>query len=207
MSYPLGEFGSATVGVVNGWDIVDDNNNAKSLIGNLTLTPVDGVTLAINGITGAERAADNRNDRTVLDLVATWQATDQLTLMANYDYGHESNTTHGVTATAGFDAANWQGLALYAKYALTPTWSLAGRTEWFNDMDSVRTGVTGIGGGTTDGTQFYEWTLTSQWALHEHVLARLEYRHDTASNRVFFHGGDGFINDQDTVAAEMIYHF
>lgn len=208
-SYPLGEFGSVTTGVVNGWDIVDDNNKAKSLLGNVTLTPLEGVTLSFNGITGAERSGDNRNDRTVFDFVATYQPLEKLTLMANYDYGHESGLVQGSAGTAGFDSADWTGLALYAKYDLTDTWSLAGRTEWFDDKDAVRAGgggLTGLGG-TFNDIDFYEWTLTSQWKLHEHVLARLEYRHDKADEDVFFHDAAGFINYQDTVAAEMIYHF
>ena len=41
----------------------------------------------------------------------------------------------------------------------------------------------------------------------EPVRARLEYRHDSADQRVFFHDTDGFSSYQDTVAAELIYHF
>ena len=209
-TYPLGDLGSVTAGLVNGWDIVDDNNNAKSMLGNITLTPVEGLTLAANGITGAELASDNRNDRSVIDLVATWQPIEKLTLMGNYDYGHQSGVTaRGTTGTAGFDTGNWQGLALYTKYDLTDTWSLAGRWEWFDDKNNIRTGLTGQGGATDllNDIDFYAWTLTSQWKLHEHLLARLEYRHDTAGEQVFFHGGDGFISYQDTIAAEMVYHF
>ena len=94
------------------------------------------------------------------------------------------------------------------KYDISPKWSLAGRAEQFSDRDNVRTGFTGPGSTTIlDGINFYEYTLTSQWNLYEHVIARLEYRHDSANERVFFHGGDGFINDQDTIATEFIYHF
>ena len=203
-SYPLGEWGSTTLGVVNGWDIVDDNNKAKTLLGNLTLTPLEGVTLSFNGIHGAEQAGDSNDKRTVIDLVATYQATDKLTLMANYDYGHESAVAPAGTSEAGI---NWTGLALYAKYDFTPTWSLAGRWEWFDDKDNVRTGFTSFGGGTPPDIDFQEWTLTSQWKLYEHVLARLEYRHDFADQRVFFHDTDGFSSYQDTVAAEVIDHF
>lgn len=208
-SYSLGDIGSVTAGVVNGWDIVDDNNNGKSLLGNITITPVKGVSLALNGITGPERTSDNRNDRTVMDIVASWTPIEPLSFMLNYDYGHESSTTHGAApAAAGFDTANWQGLAFYTKYALTPKWSLAGRAEWFNDMDNTRTGLTGPGGSTLiDGINFTEYTLTSQWQLYEHLIARLEYRHDQASDRVFFAGGDGFDNAQDTIATEFIVHF
>jgi len=205
-TYPLGEWGSATAGVVNGWDIVDDNNKAKSLIGNITLTPLEGVTLSFNGITGAEQAGDSRDDRTVFDFIGTWQPMEKLALMANYDYGHESGLTQG-TGAAGFESANWTGLALYAKYDLTDTWSLAGRWEWFDDKDNVRTLLTSIGGGIPTDIDYYEWTLTSQWKLHEHVLARLEYRHDKADERVFFHDATGFTDYQDTLAAELIYHF
>lgn len=205
-TYPLGEFGSVTAGVVNGWDIVDDNNKGKSLLGNVTLTPMEGLTLSANGISGAEQSGDNRDDRTVVDLVATYQPIEKLTLMANYDFGHESGLVQGA-GTAGFDSAEWQGLALYAKYDLTDTWSLAGRGEWFDDKDSVRTALTGRDSGTFNDVDFYEVTFTSQWKLHEHVLARLEYRHDKADEDVFFHDAAGFINYQDTVAAELIYHF
>jgi len=204
-SYPLGEFGSVTGGVVNGWDIVDDTNHAKTLLGNLTLTPLEGVSLFFNAISGAERADNDHDDRTVFDVVGSWQATEQLALMMNYDYGHESSLTQGTGAT-GFESANWQGLALYAKYDLSPTWALAGRWEWFDDKDNVRTKFTSIGGGVPTDIDFYEWTLTSQWKLHEHVLARLEYRHDKADEKVFVRD-EGFSAYQDTVAAEMIYHF
>ncbi len=208
VSYPiLGEWGSLTTGVVNGWDIVDENNQFKTMIGSLALTPYKDVSLSINGITGAERTKDNGNDRTVLDLVGTWKPFEQLTLMANYDYGREASITQGVTGTAGPDSGHWQGLALYAKYDLTPKWSLAGRWEWFDDSDNIRTGLTSRGGTTLSDINFQEWTLTSQWTLHDHMLARLEYRHDGASERVFFHGSSGFIGYQDTIATELVYHF
>ena len=209
-SYPLGEWGSVTGGVVNGWDNVDDNNKAKSLIGNITLTPHEGVSLALNGITGAEQNSNSRERRTVLDLVATWQAMDKLAFMANYDFGHD-----GAVAPTGYDSKEWSGLALYAKYDLTDKWSLAGRWEWFDDKDNFRSALTSaktvtIGGTDTSFTprdlNLTEWTLTSQWKLYEHLLARLEYRHDQASQTVFLHHGT-FDNSQDTVSAEMVYHF
>lgn len=205
-SYPLGELGSTTLGVVNGWDIVDDNNMAKSMLGNITLTPIEKTMLSFTLITGAERAADNKNDRTVFDSVVTYQPLEKLTLMANYDYGHESSMTQGAPGTTGFDAAGWQGLALYAKYDLTPTWNLAGRWEWFDDKDNVRLGLSSADGVANDDIDYYEWTLTSQWKLREHVLARLEYRHDKADEAVFLRA-NRFTDYQDTVAGELIYHF
>ena len=206
-TYSFGDMGSTTIGLVNGWDIVDENNNFKTMIGNITLTPVSGVSLGINGITGAERTSDNRNDRSVIDLVASWTPIEKLSLMANYDYGHESSMTTGTTATTGFDTADWHGVALYAKYDFDDKWSLAGRTEWFNDLGNTRTGFTGPSGGTIQNDHFWEWTATLQRKIHEHVLARLEFRHDQASEHVFLEQGGGKTNSQDTIATEVIYHF
>ncbi len=205
-SYSLGDIGSTSFGIVNGWDLADENNSFKTMLGNLTLTPIEGVTLATNLITGAERASDNQNDRTVLDLVGTWQPMDALTLMANLDFGHEGSITHGGT-TPGSDTGNWNGVALYAKYNLSDTWSLAGRWETFNDQDDVRTALTGPSGGVLEGLRLYDYTLTSQWELSKHMLARLEYRHDLSNERVFFHKAALFKTAQDTVAAEFITRF
>ena len=214
-SYPLGEWGSTSFGLVNGWDLADESNSFKTMLGQLSLTPLKGVTLSSTLITGAERASDNGNDRTVLDLVATWQPLDKLILMTNYDYGHEGSVSplagSPLTLTAGggpgTDSANWQGWAFYAKYDLTPTWNLASRFEWFNDRNDVRIALGGPDGAPVRDLGLFEWTLTSQWTLREHVLARLEFRHDSAGERVFAHTGSGFKTYQDTVAAEMIYHF
>lgn len=206
-TYSLGEWGSTSLGLVNGWDVVDDTNSFKTILGNVTLTPIENVTLATNLITGAEVGTNNHNDRTVLDIVATWKPLDKLTLMANYDNGHQSNLLSGTSAgTAGPDSANWSGVALYAKYDMTDTWSLAGRWEVFNDSDGVRTGLTAFDGVGVDGVRLSEYTLTSQWQLYTHLLARLEYRHDVSTEKVFFENS-GFANAQDTVAAELVYHF
>ena len=201
-TYGFGELGSVTGGVVNGWDNVDDNNKGKSLLGNVTLIPMQGVTLAANGITGPEQTDNNRDNRTVIDLVGTWQPLEALTLMANYDYGHED-----AGRSTSFDAKNWTGVALYAKYALTSKWALAGRWEWFDDKNNFRTALTGRDGSAPASIDFFGYTFTSQWQLYEHVLARLEYRHDQAGERILFHDSNSLQNYQDTVAAELIYQF
>jgi hypothetical protein len=179
-TYALPEgLGSVTGGVVNGWDVVDDNNKGKTFLGNITITPIEDLSLSSNLVTGPEQGADNRDDRTVISNIATWKPIDELTLMANYDFGHESGVAPLVgTAggTAGFDSAEWTGMALYAKYDLSPTWALAGRLEWFDDKSGVRTGFGGPDGGILNDVDYYGYTLTSSWTLYEHVLARLFYR-------------------------------
>lgn len=212
-TYPLpAEWGSATVGMVNGWDIVDDNNKAKTFLGNVTLGPWNGVTLSSNLVSGAEQAGNSHDLRTVLSNVVSWAPNEQWAFMANADYGHEEDAI-GVTATipgSGADNASWQGYALYARYTPVERYALANRIEWFNDQDGVRVapvpaGAALAGSGHGD-VSFFEWTLTNEFKLTDHVITRLEYRFDWANAAVFRHD-QGASNNQNTVAAEVIYHF
>lgn len=201
-SYAWNEWLGTTFGVVNGWDVVDDNNKAKTLLGNVTLGPWNNVTLSLNGVVGAERANDNSNQRAVMSNVLTWAATDDLTFMFNYDYGVEDDAV-GI----GKDA-NWDGYAVYAKYAPLDWWSVAGRYEFFHDRDAVRVAptVTVLSGAGHGDVEFQELTLTNEFKLHEHLIARLEYRLDLANAQVF--GADrGANNHLNTVAAEIIVPF
>ena len=197
---------STTVGVSNGWDLVDDTNKAKTVEFNVTATPLDGVSLCSTYMFGAEQAGDNTNQRHLLDLVLGWQPIEPLQLKLNYDYADEDD------GGGSADNAVWHGLAAYARYALTEKAAIAGRMEYLNDADGVRTAFTsGINGVTDDDIRLYEFTLTGEYKLTDHLLTRLEYRHDTANAEVFVSdeaaSGLGKRSYQDTVALQFIALF
>ena len=207
-SYPtFGDLGSTTFGVVNGWDIVDDNNKAKTFLGNVTVGPWSNLTLSSNFVYGAEQANNSHDQRGVLSSILTWTPHEQWALMFNWDYGHEEDVIGGT------DNGGWQGYALYARYSPLSWYSLANRVEWFNDQDGVRVapaapataGAVLAGAGHGD-VSYFEWTLTNEFKLSEHVLARLEYRLDKADAEVF-RFDQGAADYMNTVAAELIYHF
>jgi hypothetical protein len=206
----LGESGSTTLGMVNGWDIVDDNNKAKSFLGNVVLGPWNNLTLSSNVVYGAEQANNSHDQRGVISNVLTWAPTDQWTFMGNWDYGHEEDAIGvGAAGGSGADNASWQGYALYARYVPTDRSALASRVEWFNDQDGVRVapgGGAALAGSGHGDVEFFEWTLTGEYKLHEHLLARLEYRLDKANADVFRHdqGAKDYLN---TVGLELVHHF
>ena len=70
-SYAFSSKVSAMVEVVNGWDLLRDNNHSKSLGTQLTLTPVAPLSVVLNWIGGAELANDNHSQRNVFEVVAT----------------------------------------------------------------------------------------------------------------------------------------
>ncbi len=209
-TYPITESLSTTVGLSNGWDLVDDTNKAKTVEWNLMAMPTETTMIGGTYMFGAEQTTgNNTNQRHLLDLVASWQPTEALQLKLNYDYAVEDDGAGTVGGFANDDNAVWHGLAAYAKYALTDKTSVAVRTEYFNDVDGVRTALTsGINGTTDDDIKLYEFTITGEHQVHEHLLARLEYRHDAANAAIYnTDDGVGEKSYQDTIALEFIAPF
>ena len=203
--YPWTEQLSTTVGVSNGWDLVDDTNKAKTVEFNVMATPVDGVMLSSTYMFGAEQAFNNDNQRHLIDIVLGVQPIEGLELKLNYDYGFEDD---GASAQTPGDNAVWHGLAGYAKYALSERASVAVRGEFMNDVDGIRTAFTGgINGVTDDDIKLYGLTLTGEYKINDHLISRLEYRHDKANARIFRSDNLGLRSYQDTIALEFIAPF
>ena len=203
-SYPWTEGFSTVVGVNNGWDVVDDNNKAKTMEFGFSAVPLEGTSLGATYMVGAEQNFNNGNQRHLFDLVAGWQPIEPLQLKLNYDYGLEDD------GTAFANNAVWQGLAGYARYAITDRWAVALRSEFFHDQDGVRTGfnTTGLNGIVgSNGLKMYETTLTSEYQVNKHLTARLEYRHDNAPERIFRSDSIGQRSYQDTIGMEFIAPF
>ncbi len=215
-TYPFTDQVSATVGVVNGWDNVDDNNRGKAAIGQISLAPVEGFTFLVNGIWGAEQTNRDSPKRWVVDVVATYipPSLKALTLQANYDYGREDEAVENGASVV--QDATWQGVSLIANYDLTEKLSFAVRGEYFIDQDGARTAFAGTGPSGVLPLQsrlnVYEVTATVKYKLWQGLFTRLEYRHDQSvggGDAPVFDGdaGAGTRKRQDTITAEVAYVF
>lgn len=201
-AYPVSDALTVLGGVSNGWDVVDDTNQAKTLELGIASTPLTGVTLGSTFMSGAEQAGDNHHGRRLIDVVAGWHPTEPLQLKLNYDYGWEDDPA------VLHNNAVWQGIAGYARYAVTDKAVVSLRSEFFNDPDGVRTAFTsGINGVTDNNLQLFEITLTGEYQFNPHFLGRLEYRHDKADASVYRRQDIGQVSTQDTVAMEFIAPF
>jgi Putative beta-barrel porin-2, OmpL-like. bbp2 len=201
VTYPITDKLSVTGGAVEGWDKVSTNNNGWSGIGNLTYTVNDKVTIAGNAIGGPEQTNKLGNKREVGDLVATIKPTSALTLLLNYDYGHEDH------AAVNGDAAFWQGFAAVANYAFTDRASAAVRGEWFEDHGGSRTGTM---------QTLYEATVTGKYLITQHLYGQVEYRHDESVKEDIFPANSPgkvgvpitkFTDGQDIVGFNVTYVF
>ena len=201
LSYPVHSTLSLSAGVVNGWDNVIDNNDAKTFIGQAVFTPAEIFSVAVNGIWGAEQNNNDRNTRWVIDVVPTLKPFKDFTLLGNFDYGREENV-----AAIGRNA-QWWGVAVVANYDFTEQFGVAVRGEYFRDDDGVRVGATD----PTDplqtlvGADLWEATLTLHYKLSDHILTRLEYRYDFSGGDKLFFGSAR--DDQNIIQVEVIYMF
>jgi len=190
-SYAVSPRLGATVLLVNGWDEARDNNRAKSVGAQLALAPLSTVALTVNVMTGAERPADDSHLRSLLDLVAIWKPSPQLTLGANADWGIDQEAVR-----PGADAT-WNGVAGYLRTSPNGTFALSIRGESFDDVDGSRTGII---------QRLSDTTLTPEVRLSPALIVRGDLRLDHSSQSTFEKGSD-FTDTQATVSVNALYTF
>ena len=144
-----------------------------------------------------------KGTRNLVDLVATYNATEQLTLVLNYDYGSQGDATlvNGTTGTA-----KWEGWAGYANYQINEKWRGSLRGEWFNDKDAYRTGA--VEPGKTAGQKWKEATLTLAYLPTKATEIRADVRNDWSDQKVFLNT-DAVTpkSNQHSFGLEFLYHF
>jgi hypothetical protein len=209
---------TATGGFTRGWDqATDDNNGSVDYTGQLLYKNVDptssatNYSIALNAITGDEQPHGPQDGwRTVLDVVGTYNFSDQLTFGLNGMYAWQAQSAQGGT---GNGTGSWYGTALYAKYT-PPNQSIFAinmRGEWFDDQDGAaptQYGVPGISAYVPN--QYYEATIgltvtpfPSDPNL-KGLAIRPELRWDYSDHAAFDGGSQ---HDQWTAAVEAYFAF
>jgi hypothetical protein len=198
---------SLTVGPVVGWDVARDNNSTMSYTGQIGVTPMKDLTVNLNWIAGAEQPHNNRDPRTVLDWVVNYTGIKNLTLGLNIDYGWEyDEASLAASGTRRDNNASWWGWAGYAAYDWTEALRTALRLEYFKDAQSVRTALAPLG----TKTDLWEVTATVQYKIWKGLVGRVEYRHDSANQKVFAIRAPGYVptgKTQDTLSLDLYYLF
>ena len=189
-------------GVNNGWDDLKDTNSAKTIELGVLFAPVKEFSLGGQVYSGKERVGGLINTgsegmRNLFDAVATFNATDSLTVILNYDYGTQANAS-SATAT-GASKAKWSGWAGYVNYQIDEKWKLSLRGEYFNDRDGYRTGV---------AQKWKEATLTLGYTPIKNLEFRGEIRGDRSNVPAFANSDEVTAsNSQRSIGLEAIYKF
>jgi hypothetical protein len=166
-TYPFTSWATAAVGLVNGWDNIEDNNRGKTVTWNLALTPHEKFGVSFYGSYGAEQSNGNANlavagvgtcttgltgcdptgKRTVVGALITIKPTDRDTLVIEPYYGNEGNAAVDPTkqtAVGGSANARWNAILGYYTHDFNDqnqphAFSLRVRGELFEDAGGART--------------------------------------------------------------------
>lgn len=231
LSYQFNPIVLASVGVVNGWDNVDDNNKGKTVEWLVALTPHNRFGLSFYGSYGPEQAnraysvggfptalaGDPSAKRLVNGAIVTIKATDKTTVVLEPYYANEENAS---LVNPGKNA-RWNGFAGYLIHDFTDQWSFRFRGEIFEDAGGARTctGTFDAAGGTntcfgatntTPATPvaqtLWENTYTLQYRPVPALITRLEFRYDKSNKNVFQYGNVA-TNNQETLSFQVVYVF
>lgn len=228
MSYTFNPMVTASIGVINGWDNIDDNNKGKSFEWLLALTPHEKIGVSFYGSYGAEQTnsqgtaafttqADPTAKRTAVGSIISLKPTDKDTVILEPYYANEGNAS----TVSRSRNARWNGFAGYLIHDFTEQWSARFRGEIFEDAGGARTctGSFGFAGGTNTcagatasaaapatAQTLWENTFTMQYKPVPSLITRVEFRYDKSDKNVFLYGSRP-VNNQETLSFQVIYLF
>jgi hypothetical protein len=189
--------------LMNGWDVVQDNNSKKSFMGRVGITPDALTTVAFLGYVGNEKAAVGgvtpSGSRYGGEILAS-RKVGAATITVQGDYGEEKDLP-----VAG-EKAKWWGASLWAAVDVGPTLNVALRGDYVDDENGPRTSNV-FGFPSHAGHKFGSGTLTVNIKRWDSMLIRPEIRYDR-SNLLVFPATDGTLHkDQFTFALGASYLF
>jgi len=199
-TYAVSDTLSVVAGINNGWNY-SSLSTSGSKTGELGLawTPNKIFALTAQAYVGNDPVFDAQ--RTLVDAVATYSATDALTLVLSYDWGKQKQHL------AGDPDLDWNGAAFYTNYALNDQWRTSLRLEYLNDKE-------GFVSGLLDTPQkLKEVTLTFGYAPVKSLELRMEARYDKSDKATFVRTIDQdpisnpFANSQTGFALQGVFKF
>ena len=165
--------------VVNGWDFIIDNNDAKTYGGQLQWQHKDPDTsITFNWIYGCERDDNNHDARWLADMDFYFAPIEETQLRASLLIGQEEgqaiNEAHGI---AKFGAAQFIfRQEFFEVREHLRRFAVAARATYYRDQ-----------GGSESGTDqaLFECTGTFEIHFSEHAKLRFETRRDQSTEPIF----------------------
>lgn len=170
--------------VINGQNMITDNNIDKTIAVSYLWTPKPNFHLSALYMGGNERptgSAEGKSWRHLFDFHTKFRLSPKVTFMAQFVPGFE---------TTNFGTNTFSINALYLKYDLTEKSNFAFRYEQLLEKKAYGSGANFLASfnemneaGLFGFTSTYSHTL-----VKDHLMIRLEYRHDYGTQDWFFEG-------------------
>jgi hypothetical protein len=161
-----------TAGVNNGWNLTSVDYGSKTGELGVAWAPASKLfALAAQAYFGKVQGFEA--EKTIVDVVATYNATSALSVILNFDWNQQDKAfTNGSNAT-------WNGAALYVNYAINDQWRVSVRGEYLDDNDGFLTGSV---------QTIKEGTVTFGYSPVKSFELRAEFRYDKSNSSapIFF---------------------
>jgi hypothetical protein len=197
-TYAVSDQLSVIVGVDNGWNYTKVDTGSKTGELGISLTPNKSFSMTAQLYAGKDPVYGAQ--RTLLDTVATFNATAALSFVLSYDWGRQEA---GHATPAGLTGGDWEGVAGYVNYQLSSQWRISVRAEYLDEKDGT-TLVTGAAQSLKEGTVTLGYDPVASFEL------RLEGRYDTSSEPTFLKSvtpAARFGDDQSELAVQGVFKF
>jgi hypothetical protein len=173
VNVPVTKAWTVGVQVVNAWNTVWGNNDMKN-IGLTSALTTSKYTWSVNYYEGPNHVGTSAGKRNLIDSTLLLTPNSKVNIYINGDYGRDNHV-----GTSGYDS--WYGLAGAAHFQLTSKISLSPRVEFFNDKNGFSTGTKQV---------VKEGTITGEYKYNDHLIGRVEYRHDSSDSPFFNRGAE-----------------
>ena len=185
LDYAISDKISVMAGVVNGWDAIFDNNNAKSITAQLGFTPNDDFYAYVNWIGGNEVAKEDIAPgvsayKNMFDLTTGYTLSEKFSIGINGAFGfNKIDDVH----------SNWGGAALYLQYNIVEQFALGIRGEYFDDTE----------GSQYLGSSYTGLTFTASYTSPSGAFTvKPEVRYDGASHNIYYSGENNSLESSQT---------
>lgn len=167
--------------VLNGWQRIQriDNNNTPAFGHQLTFRPNDKITLNSSSFIGSDTPDSSRQMRYFHNLYGQFQITEQVGLIAAFDFGAQQQSK------GSSDYHTWYSPALIAQYKLRDNLNIAARAEYYSDANQVI-----IVTNTPNGFQTFGYSANLDYQITENVWWRIEGRGFSSKDNVFEENGN-----------------
>src|SRR5215469_211701 len=145
-TYAVTDTLSVIAGVNNGWNYTKVNYGSKTGELGLAFNPNKFFSLTAQLYAGKDPIY--AAERTLVDTVATFNATSALSFVVSYDWGKQETST---ATPSNLTGGTWDGVAGYVNYQLNSQWRVSLRGEYLDDKDGT-TLVTGAPQNLKEGT-------------------------------------------------------
>ncbi len=175
VSVPVSAKVSAYLYLLNGWQVIEDNNRGKSVGTQVEIRPAENLLFDWNTYWGDERSAQRPDYRTRLfsDVFMIFKPHEKWDVTSCFFAGRQNQNN--------LPALNWWQVNLIARYHFTRRLSLSGRIEYFDDpKEAVVTSANpfeGFSSYTTGGCLNVKVT--------DNALFRMEVRHYFAPANIY----------------------